>query len=186
MLGAEIAAAVVALAAAGALVARRGIFGANGYWTAGCVAIFASGTFGFLFPDAPSIVPLAYAFGTAYPSLLLAGALAFAGKRVPSWLLPAAVAAGALRGVLGVQGAVEASQWLSVATEPTVSFTAAIVVLLAIRRRASTLAERALVPGLLAIAALDAATTLANPPGMTLPPAYLELWALGVPLLLAL
>ena len=185
MLEVGIAAALVALAAVGVFIVSREIPSPNGYWIGAFLAILGSGALTFAVSGAPSLSVLALALGTLYPAFLLAGALRFAGRQVPIWLLPAAVAAGALRGALGLQGAVEASQWLAVATEPTLSLAAAIVLLPGARERVASLAERALVPGLVAIAALDATTALSNPPGAPLPVAYLELWCLVVPFLLA-
>ncbi len=177
---------IVAVGLFSVIAVRSWSLGPNTYWVWACVALFGNGASNFAFVEAPALAPVGYAFGTAYPALLLAGALAYAERRVPSWLVAAALAAGALRGVLGLVGEIGLSQGVSLVSEPTASLVAAAVVLRADRGRAVSWAQRGLVPGLVVIAALDAATTLASPPGVTLPGALLALWALFTPFLLAL
>ena len=74
------------------------------YWIGACFAIILSGFFTQLLGELRWTLPLGYAFGSAYPALLLAGALVYARRNVPGWLLAGALAFGFARGVLGVAG----------------------------------------------------------------------------------
>ena len=42
---------------------------------------------------------MAHVTGTAFPTLLLAGSLAFVGRTLPSWLIPMGLLVGLLRGI---------------------------------------------------------------------------------------
>ena len=81
----------------------EGLAGPTGYWTWACAAIFASGFCTLFASDYAWSLPIGYALGTAYPALLLSGALAYAGRRVPSWLPVLGFLVGFTRGLLALR-----------------------------------------------------------------------------------
>ena len=87
---------------------------------------------------------LAHASATAFPALLLAGALAFSGHSVPRWLIPLGLAVGTLRGVCYIAGltvVTDLGVWL---VEAPLDFAAALVLLRAVRSERRTPAVAAL------------------------------------------
>ena len=64
---------LVAVGLFSVIAARSWNLGPNAYWVWACVALFCNGASNFAFAEAPALAPLGYAFGTAYPALLLAG-----------------------------------------------------------------------------------------------------------------
>ena len=186
MLEVAVLAALVLLGGFAVREVRRRNHGPMAYWTAGCLAFFAGGAGGFLFPDMPWLMPLGNALGTVYTALLLAGALAYAERHVPAWLVPSGLALGAARGLLARYDPALLSQAIELAVEPTLALLAAGALFFATRGRSPSLLQRALAPGLVAIALLEGLSALVAPPGAALPAAYLVAWAISVPLLLTL
>jgi nitrogen-specific signal transduction histidine kinase len=78
-------------------------------------------------------ITLAHATGTAFPALLLAGALAFAGHSVPGWLVPLGLAIGAVRGVCEIAGLTAITDLGVVLVEAPLDLAAALVLLRAAR-----------------------------------------------------
>ena len=155
-------------------------------WTWACIAIVASGACNLLIGESGWILPFSFALGTAYPAMLLAGALAFTERRVPRWLAPGWLAVGASQGLLVMFDRPQLAQALGFLAEPTVTLWAAVLVLRSQALGAGTFAQRALAPALALMGVLDAATTAWAAPDATVPAGFLTVWGFGVPLLLAI
>jgi PAS domain S-box-containing protein len=142
--------------AAGLYWLRRPGNGATAFWVLGWVAAGAGGVLLLLQTELPRARLLSYPLGTLFASLLLAGALAFADRRVPRWLLPSALGFGALRAALAASGRTTLAYGLAAAIEPALVLTAAVILFRTMRDpRASTI-QRLLAPafGLLAAGSL--------------------------------
>jgi signal transduction histidine kinase len=108
---------------------------------------------------------ISHATGTLFPTLLLAGSLAFAERRVPPWLIPAGLAIGAVRGLARVWGA----EWISLAgvyaVEAPLDLMAAWVLFQAARSRQRTPAVAALAALHAGFAVLEITNTIFLNPG---------------------
>ena len=92
------------------------------------------------------------------PTFLLAGALAYTDRRVPTWLLPAGLGFGLLRGILG-QSFPDGGHILSTLAEPAVEFAAAYLVFQVARAPEATPSQKILPYTFVVVAMLDAATS---------------------------
>ena len=173
-------------AVVGISVMRRSDPGPAAFWSWACVAILGSGLCTAVATEVAWALPAGYALGTAYPALILGGALAYGNRRVPWWLIPPALALGAARALLAQAGRLELAQGLALTVEPTLALVAAFVVWRATPRPGATAPQLALAPVLAGVAVLEAATAIATVPATALPGTLLGLWVLGAPLLLVL
>lgn len=94
------------------------------------------------------------------PTFLLAGALAYTDRPVPTWLLPAGLVFGLARGILG-QGFPDAGHILSTAAEPAVELAAAYLVFQVARAPGATPSQKLLPFTFVIVAILDGTTSLA-------------------------
>jgi PAS domain S-box-containing protein len=117
--------------------------------------------------------------GTLFPALLLAGALAYQERRVPPWLLPAAVAIGVVRTGLAAGGQTALAFGSGIPLEPAAEIAAAWVLLPLTSRDSASFAQRALAPLFLGVAVLDAASSVSPLLGDPLPPLILWSWGRG-------
>jgi PAS domain S-box-containing protein len=131
------------------------------------------------------VTALAQFGGTLFPALLLAGALAHQERRIPPWLLPAAVAIGVARTGLAAGGQTALAFGSGIPLEPAAEIAAAWVLLPLTRRDGASYAQRALAPLFLAVAVLDTASSVSALLGDPLPPLILWSWALVTPPVLA-
>jgi PAS domain S-box-containing protein len=104
-------------------------------------------------PDSALLAPPAYALGSLFPVLILTGALSYARRPVPTWLLPGALLVGLLRAGLAENQSIAVAQTLSLLVEPSVLLVAAWVALGPARGSAPGLAQR-LLPGAFVLLAL--------------------------------
>ena len=130
------------------------------------------------FPHAPLV---AYPLGSAFPALLVAGALALGGRRVPRWLLPAALVHGLLRSALAAAGETRLSWALALAVEPAVVVTSAWLVWRATPRAGVSRSERWLAPSLVLLAALGAVHVVSMMETGRVSPGLLAMWVVSVP-----
>ncbi len=156
------------------------------YWIGACFAIILSGFFTQLLAGLRWTLPLGYAFGSAYPALLVAGALVYARRNVPGWLLPGALAFGFARGLLGVAGNPGLAHGAALIVEPAAVLAAAWLVRGAVGGSDASFPQRALAPALVAMAVIEAASSALALPGPALPRELIGAWVLGGALLLAL
>jgi len=102
---------ILVLAGVGFIILRRPGAGPMAMWAWGCVALFGSGLCTFILAEFRWTLPVGHALATAYPVCLLAGALAYAERDRPRWLLPAALALGISRGLAPISPTGLRSPW---------------------------------------------------------------------------
>ena len=176
---------VLALGGVGLSVLRRPGAGPTAFWTWGCFALFGSGLCTFVLPDFRWSLPLGHMLGTAYPAFLLAGALVYAERRRPKWLLPVALALGLARGVFAEGGLPMLSLAIALVPEPAAVLAAAAYVFVVTRGTAASLWQHALAPVLVVIAGLEAASAAWMMMGATLSMGLVGTWVVVTPLVLA-
>jgi PAS domain S-box-containing protein len=153
-----------------ALARGRGLSGVASCWTGSWIAWFVASVAADLAPESLGLRGVQALAGVLGPALCLAGAVSFAGHRLPAGLLPAAVALGAMRGALVVSGQEAAAWWLSLAVEPTATFAAAVLVGRATMRSPWRVSGAGIVAGLAAMTALEASVPLTALAGGSLRP----------------
>jgi len=94
------------------------------------------------------------------PAFTLAGALVYANRRFPSWLLPGALAIGVLRWGLVQGGGSPTGHVIGIVIEPGFELAAAWYALLVARRPDASASQRVLVLALVSLAVLDGLTAL--------------------------
>lgn len=154
------------------------------WWAWACVAMLGSGAFQLVFPQLRWTLAAGHGLSTLYPALLLAGALAYAGRNVPGWLAPGALLLGIGRGAIE-PGGLWFAHVAALLLELGVFLLAAWVMARATRGDASFL-QRSLAPALVAIGAFDLVTGATLLRGETLTPGLTAVWLVGLPVLLAL
>jgi PAS domain S-box-containing protein len=167
-------------------VLRRGGRGAAGFWMAACGSIFGAGVCQLLSGTVPHILTAGHVLTAFYPALILAGALSYARRRVPRWLLALGLLVGTTRALAAGLGGPGLAQAIGLAFQPTATLLAAVVLFRLPRDLAPRGIPSALAPALVGMAVLDALTLVATPPGSPVDPALLRIWVLAVPLVLAL
>jgi PAS domain S-box-containing protein len=124
------------------------------HWVAGWAAAGIAGVIPFMLPSYPLLGLLAHPLGTFYAALLLSGAYAFAPRPIPRWLLPGALAFGALRAAVALAFGDPAGYALGLLCEPIAVFAAALLVTHAIQEAGEYgRAERLLGPALVVLGA---------------------------------
>ncbi|HJO22657.1 MAG: hypothetical protein CMJ98_13825 [Planctomycetes bacterium] len=129
-------------------------------WTWGWLVIGAVSAFMFFAKNVPWVHVPAQLLSPLLPAFLLAGALAYADRRVPTWLLPAGLAFGAVRWSLG-RVSPEMSHILSTLAEPAVELAGAYLVFQVARSPGVMPSQKLLPVTFVAVAVLDGATSLA-------------------------
>ena len=142
----------------GLVALRRPGLGPMPFWIAGWIAAGASGVLILAAPDFPRLQFLTFPLGTLFPWLLLAGALVFAGRRVPGWMLPGALAYGLARSVLAAEGRADVAYALALAVEPCVALAAGWVAHRAVSHPGAALGLRLLGPSFVPVTAAGATT----------------------------
>jgi PAS domain S-box-containing protein len=179
---------LLALGGVGFNLMRRSDAGPIAYWGLGALALLGAGICIFLIGDSSAWSrPVGNALGTLYPVLLLVGAMVFAGRRRPGWLITAALAVGLGRGLLLQNGYALSAHALGFLVEPTAAAAAAVVAFRATRGAPSFSWQHGLAPALAVMAGLDVASAIwlvaKGPPQ---PELLVGAWILGGSLTLAL
>jgi len=130
--------------------------GPVGHWVAGWAAAAIAGLIPFLASTYPNLDRFAHPLGTLYAALLLSGTCVFAGRPIPSWLLPVALGFGALRAFVAFRLGDPAAYALGLCFEPFLVFGAALVAIHALRGGGYGVAERLLGPALIVLGATGA------------------------------
>ncbi|GAG45366.1 unnamed protein product, partial [marine sediment metagenome] len=104
--------------------------------------------------------PPAYVLASLFPALILAGALSYARRTIPSWLLPGALLFGLVRAGLAENEGTAIAQALSLLVEPGVVLAAAWVALGPARGSAPALMPRLLPVAFVMLALLEGATAI--------------------------
>ncbi|HSJ97083.1 MAG TPA: PAS domain S-box protein, partial [Myxococcota bacterium] len=136
------------------LLRRNG--GPVAYWILGWAAAGLSGAIALAGPAVPAVQYFAHPFGTLFAALLVAGSLAFAGRRVPGWLLPAALGWGCLRALVAATVSESLAWLLALLWEPWAVLVGAALVWRSARDPRSTRGERWLGPALGVLAIVGA------------------------------
>jgi PAS domain S-box-containing protein len=121
------------------------------HWIAGWTAAGIGGFLTLMGGAWPRLELAAHPLGTLFAALLLSGSLLFAGRRVPRWLFPAALAWGTTRAAVAAVAGNGTAFALGFAVEPLAVLAAAVVSIASLRRRTAW-SERLLGPSLAMLA----------------------------------
>jgi PAS domain S-box-containing protein len=110
--------------------------------------------------DSEWVAPPAYVLGSLFPALILAGALSYALRRIPTWLLPGALLFGLVRAGLAENQAFAVAHVLSLIIEPSVLLVAAWVAIGPARGAAPALAQPLLPVAFVLLALVEGATAI--------------------------
>jgi PAS domain S-box-containing protein len=122
------------------------------HWVAAFCAAAAAGLIPAALPAFPLLQLMAHPFGTLCAALLLSGTLTLAQRRVPRWLLPAALGFGLLRSAAAFHFGTPAGYAVGLVCEPFAVLGAAFVAFRFGQQAESSLAERLLAPAMLSLA----------------------------------
>jgi len=111
-------------------------------------------------PHSAWVAPPAYVLGSLFPALILAGALSYARRAIPTWLLPGALLWGLVRAGLAENGGIAIAQALSLLVEPGLMLAAAWVALGPARDSAPALMPRLLPVAFVMLALVEGATAI--------------------------
>ena len=108
-------------------------------------------------PHSAWVAPPAYVLGSLFPALILAGALSYARRTIPTWLLPGALLLGLVRAGLAENEGIAIAQALSLLVEPGLVLAAAWVALGPARGSAPALMPRLLPVAFVMLALVEGA-----------------------------
>jgi signal transduction histidine kinase/ActR/RegA family two-component response regulator len=154
---------------------------ATAFWVTGWIFAGASGLLTVLGDELHLALLLAYPLGSLFVAMLLAGALALAGRRVPRWLPPAALAWGLARGALAAAGLPRAAYTAALVVEPLLVLAAGWIAARATPARGATSAQRMLGPAFVVLAAAGAIHLVWLQGGGEVPAGLFALWMLAAP-----
>jgi PAS domain S-box-containing protein len=177
---------VLALVGVGFSILRRPTAAPTVLWTWGCFTLLGSALCILVLAEFGWTLPVGHALATAYPVFLLAGALVYAERDRPRWLLPLALALGFCRGLLVMGGLDDLSEGIALVFEPPAVLASAAYVFGATRGSSASVWQRALPPALVLIAGLEAATAVSRIWWGTLPVGLAGVYLVVVPAVLAL
>jgi PAS domain S-box-containing protein len=177
---------ILALAGVGFSILRRPEAGPTAFWTWGCFALFGSGLCTFILPEYRWSLPVGHALATAYPVFLLAGALVYAERDWPRWLLSVALGLGFSRGLLAMGGLHDLSHGIALVVEPTAALAGAAYVFSATRGGGASVWQRTLAPALVLVAGMDGASAVWMIGRGAMPVGLVGTWLVVAPLVLAL
>jgi PAS domain S-box-containing protein len=172
---------VVGLTAIGWRVVQRPTSGAATYWMAGWLAAGVGGILGVVRDAFPWLSLLGYPLGSLFATLLLAGALVFAARPVPAWLLPLALVYGLARAGFVAAGLPGIALVTGLTLEPSQVLAAAWIVHCATPRPAIGLSQRLLAPSIAVLAVAGAIHVAWFMHESTFPPGLLAMWVVAVP-----
>jgi PAS domain S-box-containing protein len=174
----ELTFSLLLLAVGGIVWSFRRTSNAAALWTWGWVIL--GGTSFFLLGAGDTLwSPVAVLLLSALlPAFMLAGALAYAGRPVPGWLLPGALALGAVRWGLAQSPLPVTSHLIGMVGEPGVELLAAWLVHGVARSPGASLAQRVLAPSFVLVAALDGATAFYVFRGPFVPGLFSAFWGI--------
>jgi len=150
-------------------------------WTRGWLFVFAAGAITVLAGGAPWADSLVRLLGPFFPALMLAGALAHAGRPVPAWLVPLAFLLGALRWGFGQAGQHHLGYGIALVFESGAPLAAAFLAFRTTRQASDSRPQRLLAPAFLAVAAIEAVDAVWGLRGLALATPQLLAWALVAP-----
>jgi PAS domain S-box-containing protein len=154
---------------------------ATAFWVTGWVLAGASGLLTVLGDQVPRALLLSYPLGTLFAALLLAGALVFAERGIPAWLLPAALALGIARAGFAAASLASAAYAVSLVLEPIAVLAAGRIAARAAPSAGATWAERLLGPAFAALAVAGGVHLAWLGAAKDLSPGLFALWTLTAP-----
>jgi PAS domain S-box-containing protein len=122
-------------------------------------ALLASARIFLLFgSETPWSLGMSVLLSPLLPAFMLAGALCYADREHPSWLLPSALGLGVVRwGLVGI-GLAPLSDFVGLVVEPAVELSAAWLMIQATRRSGQRIASRLIGPALVLLSGLEVVT----------------------------
>jgi PAS domain S-box-containing protein len=126
----------------------------GGRWAASWALLALAGLCVALSERVPAARFLSYVFGSCFPFAVLAGALRYAGRREPAWLIAAALGVAAARVALAAAGHPDATAALALMVDPSAIMGAAWLVARASHGRNAW--HQVLAPGFVLLAAVEA------------------------------
>jgi CheY-like chemotaxis protein len=167
------------------IVLRRPDASPTSFWIAGWIAASSGGLILAMKEGVDWAHLLSYPLGTLFPALLLAGALVLAERRPPPWLLPLALAFGAVRATLSALEHTRAAYGLSLAVEPIAVLGAAVLAFRATPPAHASLAQRLLGPSFLFLTAAGVFHSAWLMHEEVVPPSLFAFWIMAAPPVLA-
>ena len=144
----------VIVAGLGTWIAGRASIGSGGLWPAAW-AVILIGILVDRFASSPLVLSLGHLSGTLFAGLILAGAIRFVGRPLPSWLLPTAALLGIARAGLAAVDAPRFAGAIALIPEPAAELAAAVLVTRYSLTGSAPIQQRLLGPALALLAGLD-------------------------------
>jgi PAS domain S-box-containing protein len=178
--------ALGAFVALGLWALRRPGLGPLPFWIAGWVVAGLAGIPVIAAGELRLLQLMTFPFGTLFPWLLLAGALEFAGRRTPVWMLPFALVFGLSRSVVAAAGHSELAYAMALPLEPLVTVAAGWIAHRAAFRDGSGLSRRLLGPSFVGLALVGSFHVVWLLRGLDPDPVLTLLWIVVIPPVLGL
>jgi PAS domain S-box-containing protein len=150
-------------------------------WTRGWFFLFASAVLLVLSDGAAWAESLVQLLGPFFPALMLAGALVYADRPFPGWLLPASLVLGTLRAVFHSAGFPQVDHGLALTFESTALVAAAYFAFRTTRWAPRWAREQLLAPAFVGIAALEGVMAVAGLRGSGITSQHMLAWAVVGP-----
>jgi len=150
-------------------------------WIRAWLFLFASALLIILGGGVPWADSMVQLLGPFFPALVLAGALAHAGRPVPGWLIPLAFVLATARWSLGQGGYEVLGDGIALVFEPAGLLAAAFFAFRAARQTPVSVGRQLLAPSFLAIAAVETASSIWVMRGSDLTTPHLLVWAVVAP-----
>jgi len=154
-------------------------------WTCGWPFLFTCMAVLLIGGDAPWTKTVIHLLGPFFPALMLAGALAYAERPVPRWLMPLTFVLGIARWGLDRAGLEALDHGIALVFEPACAVTAAWLAFWVARRAAGTRSQQLLAPAFLALAVVEAGNAIWGMRGLGLTGPHVIAYVVVAPLALA-
>jgi len=151
------------LVAIGIILMGRPDVRASAFWTWGWLFAVFSGVLRDAGTDLGTLELLSNPLSTLFAAFMLTGALAFARRETPPWLIPASIGVGICRAGFASQDFFTASHGLALAVEPPMILAASFIMFRDIRGPGRSAPQRLVAPALIAVAGIS---ILTHPLGM--------------------
>jgi len=151
---------LLALAGFGLYALLRRDSSAITLWTLGWLSIFVAGAVVQVQPTGVWTSFTTHALGSLFPALILAGTFAYSRRRLPRWLLPAALGFCVVRGVLTVTGFSTLAHIIGPPVEAAATLAAAWLIFEVSRTSTASIPQRLLPWALVSVALLDVTTAM--------------------------
>jgi len=157
------------------LMGRPGVQ-ASAFWTWGWLFIVVSGVLRHLGPDAGAFELLSNPLSTLFAAMMVVGALSFAKRKIPSWLIVGSLGIGICRAGFAGMDAFIASHGVALAVEPPMILAAAFIMFSDTRGPANSIPQRLVAPALVVVAGISGWTHVLGMPADAMPETNLLAW----------